>query len=249
MISKAHLAYLIILTADLTASLVVRPAHQPKTRINLARLDSAPPNDLCDALEDRGPFFRWQRDVLGCEVVPGGLRDLDSPRGALVAACAAASMGRDVEKRADVLPLLEAVEAINPTPNPLEAPELLSGCWRLIYTTSDGILGLKRLPFFRPRYKRILQSIDAVNLKAKNEEWVLLGRLKNSVRADLEPQADGRTVTVRFRRFGIGWLRFPAPKTAVGVLETTYLDDELRISRGDKGNLFVLVRNTGPSRA
>jgi hypothetical protein len=28
---------------------------------------------------------------------------------------------------------------------------------------------------------------------------------------------------------------------ARGELEITYLDDELRISRGDRGNLFVLV--------
>lgn len=31
-----------------------------------------------------------------------------------------------------------------------------------------------------------------------------------------------------------------APNTARGELETTYLDEDLRISRGDKGNLFIL---------
>ena len=84
-------------------------------------------------------------------------------------------------------------------------------------------------------------------LAAKNEEWVLLGLLKNSVKAELTPRTDGRTVDVQFRRFGIGWLRIPAPASAKGVLETTYLDETLRISRGDKGNLFVLVRD-GASR-
>lgn len=148
--------------------------------------------------------------------------------------------------RSTVLAEIEALEALNPTPNPLEAPELLTGCWRLIYTTSDSILGVTRPRPFRPR-PRILQSIDASKLAAKNEEWVLRGLLKNSVRAKLTPRDDGRTVDVQFKRFGIGWLRIPAPPSARGVLETTFLDDSLRISRGDKGNLFVLVRD-GPSR-
>ena len=76
---------------------------------------------------------------------------------------------------------------------------------------------------------------------------MLRGLLKNSVRAALTPRDDGRTVDVQFKRFGIGWLRIPAPASAKGVLETTYLDDTLRLSRGDKGNLFVLVKD-GPSR-
>ena len=48
----------------------------------------------------------------------------------------------------------------------------------------------------------------------------------------------------RFRgRFGLSILRIPAPKSAVGELDTTYLDADLRISRGDKGNLFVLFKD------
>ena len=77
---------------------------------------------------------------------------------------------------------------------------------------------------------------------------MLRGLLRNTVRATLEPREDGRTADVRFRRFGVGWLRIPAPASARGVLETTFLDESLRVSRGDKGNLFVLVR-VGASRA
>ena len=77
---------------------------------------------------------------------------------------------------------------------------------------------------------------------------MLRGLLRNTVRATLEPRDDGRTADVQFRRFGVGWLRMPAPKSARGVLETTYLDDELRVGRGDKGNTFVLVREDGPPR-
>jgi hypothetical protein len=48
---------------------------------------------------------------------------------------------------------------------------------------------------------------------------------------------------VQFQTFYIGSLiPIKAPPTARGELEITYLDDDLRISRGDKGNLFVLSR-------
>jgi hypothetical protein len=56
----------------------------------------------------------------------------------------------------------------------------LTGTWRLVYTTSDSILGVSRARPFRPRPK-ILQSINAETLTAKNEEWVLMGLLKNQV--------------------------------------------------------------------
>ena len=45
----------------------------------------------------------------------------------LLAACEAAALGRDAERRASVLQRIEDLEPLNPTPKPLEAPELLSG--------------------------------------------------------------------------------------------------------------------------
>ncbi|KAJ8608277.1 hypothetical protein CTAYLR_007280 [Chrysophaeum taylorii] len=171
--------------------------------------------------------------------------DSTSLKGELLRLADEANMGRDLAMRETVKAQIEALEAINPTQRPNES-DLLTATWRLVYTTSDSILGTKRIRPLRPR-PRVLQSIDAKHLKAKNEEWVLLGLLKNSVVADLEPRDDGRTVDVQFKRFGIGWLRIPAPKSARGFLETTFLDDDLRISRGDRRNLFVLVRS-GPPR-
>jgi len=43
---------------------------------------------------------------------------------------------------------------------------------------------------------------------------------------------------VKFEIFGI--LKVDAPESAKGALNTTYVDNEIRVSRGDKGNLFVL---------
>ncbi|MEM7594572.1 MAG: PAP/fibrillin family protein, partial [Cyanobacteria bacterium P01_A01_bin.83] len=45
-----------------------------------------------------------------------------------------------------VLSTIQELEDDNPTQKPLEAKELLDGDWRLLYTTSKGILGLDRFP-------------------------------------------------------------------------------------------------------
>ena len=164
----------------------------------------------------------------------------EGPRRRLIAEARKANQGRDASRRATILAQVEALEKENPTPKPLASP-LLSGRWRMVFTTSESILGTKRLWPFRPR-RRILQHINAEKLTAKNEEWVLMGLLRNSVRAKLEPQGDGATVVVIFKRFGIGWLKLPAPASARGVLTTTYLDEQLRISRGDRGNVFIMVK-------
>ena len=48
-------------------------------------------------------------------------------------------------------------------------------------------------------------------------------------------------VDVQFVKFLIlGLIPVTAPPSARGALAVTYLDEELRVSRGDKGNLFVL---------
>lgn len=141
--------------------------------------------------------------------------------------------------------LSEAVlelEALNPEPAPLESP-CLSGRWRLLYTTSRSILGLDGKASRRP-VGPIYQSLDVASLRARNDERRRFWRVgyDRFVEADLEPLSASKVV-VRFRRFGVGPLRVPAPASAVGELDTTYLDADFRVSRGDKGNLFVLRKD------
>ncbi|KAJ6805641.1 putative plastid-lipid-associated protein 4, chloroplastic [Iris pallida] len=133
------------------------------------------------------------------------------------------------------------LEAANKIVEPLKS-SFLNGKWELIYTTSSSILKTKRPKILRPNGK-IYQAINADTLRAQNmETWPFF----NQVTADLVPLNE-RKVAVKFDTFKIGGLiPIKAPDRARGELEITYLDEEIRVSRGDKGNLFIL-RMADPS--
>lgn len=166
-----------------------------------------------------------------------------------------------------VLEKVVQLEVQNPTPQPLNAYALLSGTWRLIYTTSQDILGLARLPILPAG--PIYQCIRAQELKLYNVlELQGIPFLEGviCVSARLTPISE-RRVQVDFERsiFGIkGLMNYPSleilisrletqgplaalnfpinSERSAGWLETTYLDEELRIGRGNKDSLFVLTK-------
>jgi hypothetical protein len=142
------------------------------------------------------------------------------------------------EEMEEIARLCTRLEGLNPTPSPLSSP-LINGGWELLYTTSGSILGATKPPPFRPS-GIIIQVLDAVNLKARNIES---SPFYNQVSADLEPLGGSR-VGVKFQEFKIfGLIPVKAPQRISGSgawLDITYLDEDTRISRGDKGNLFVL---------
>ncbi|KAL2254359.1 probable plastid-lipid-associated protein 4, chloroplastic isoform X2 [Sesamum indicum] len=127
------------------------------------------------------------------------------------------------------------LEALSPTKEPLKS-DLLNGKWELIYTTSQSILQTQRPKFLRSR--RNFQAINVDTLRAQNmESWPFF----NQVTANLTP-LNPKKVAVQFDVFKIGgFIPIKAPGRARGELEITYLDEELRVSRGDKGNLFILT--------
>lgn len=127
------------------------------------------------------------------------------------------------------------LEAVNPTKEPLKS-NYLNGKWELLYTTSRSILQPQRPKILRP-FGKIYQSINIDSLRAQNmETWPYF----NQVTADLVP-LNSRRVAVKFDTFKIGGLiPIKAPERASGELEITYLDEEIRVSRGDKGNMFIL---------
>ncbi|GMI87958.1 FIBRILLIN3a [Hibiscus trionum] len=154
----------------------------------------------------------------------------------LLEAIATLDRGADAtpEDRQMVDQLARKLEAVNPTKQPLKSG-LLDGKWELIYTTSQSILQTQRPKFLRSRTN--YQAINVYTLRAQNMESF---PFFNQVTADLTPLNE-RKVAVKFDQFKIGGLiPVKAPARARGELEITYLDEELRISRGDKGNLFIL---------
>lgn len=137
---------------------------------------------------------------------------------------------------------IRALEALNPTPAPNSSP-LISGKWELLYTTSESILGADKPEPLQPKGP-IYQYIDTEALRANNEQTVqpidaLPFKWITSVSANITVESDTK-LGVDFQEFGIGPLKIPAPASANAKLVTTYLDETLRISRGSKGNVFVL---------
>ncbi|THU45928.1 hypothetical protein C4D60_Mb02t23130 [Musa balbisiana] len=150
------------------------------------------------------------------------------------------------------------LEAVNTVKEPFKS-DLINGKWELIYTTSRSILQvqltatcgiayeilgalftvsylIQRPKFLRPNGE-IYQAINADTLRAQNmETWPYF----NQVTANLVP-LNAKRVNVQFDTFKIfGLIPIKAPGRGRGELEITYLDEEIRISRGDKGNLFIL---------
>ncbi len=48
-----------------------------------------------------------------------------------------------------ILMAIAQLEDRNPTPRPIEAGDLLDGNWRLLYTTSKGLLNIDQLPLLK----------------------------------------------------------------------------------------------------
>jgi hypothetical protein len=172
---------------------------------------------------------------------------------------------------ASIVTQIEAVEQGNPTPVPTAAVTLLDGNWRLLYTTSEELLGIGRFPLLTlgPVYQCIRVAEGRVYNIAELDGPSYLGGLTNglvSVAASFEVTSD-RRLTVQFERavFGLrGLLGYQGPDQWIEALETdrrylaadfrikpreqpgwielTYLDETLRINRGNNGSIFVLER-------
>lgn len=145
----------------------------------------------------------------------------------------------DSEDQSRVLELFEKLEKLNPTKQPLQSDKV-NGDWSLQYTTSDSILGKGGFP----REGSILQKIDTTTLRAENSEVVNyfgIFKLPRKVSAELSPR-NGHITDVQFKRFSLGPIGFNAPESFKGYLDVTYVDEDFRLSRGDKGNIFVLTR-------
>lgn len=172
-----------------------------------------------------------------------------------------------VSQKQSILAAIAQLEDLNPTPRPVEATQLLNGNWRLLYTTSSGLLNLDRVPLFK--VGQIYQCIRVETASVYNiAEIYGLPLIEGlvSVTAKFEP-INERRVQVKFKRSIIGLknlIGYTNPEnfiqqieagkkfTAIdfpiksdqqqGWLDTTYIDRDLRIGRGNEGSVFVLTK-------
>ena len=144
------------------------------------------------------------------------------------------------EDRDTMAQLFANLEQKNPNKASLSSPQV-NGVWELQYTTSDSILGRGRSPRVGP----IFQTIDAPNGYAKNSETVQYFGFLNvprAVTAAITPMSPSKCA-VQFKQFSFfNALSINCPPSFKGELDVTYVDEDLRLSRGDKGNIFVLTR-------
>lgn len=166
-----------------------------------------------------------------------------------------------------ILMAIAQLEDRNPTPRPIEAGELLDGNWRLLYTTSKGLLNIDQLPLLK--LGQIYQCIRVKTQSVYNiAEIYGLPYLEGivSVVAKFEPVSE-RRVQVKFERSIVGLQRLIAYQSPTdfiqqieaakkivaidtkldssrqqGWLDITYLDADMRIGRGNEGSVFVLSK-------
>ncbi|KAI6702434.1 hypothetical protein NL676_011570 [Syzygium grande] len=200
------------------------------------------------------------------------------------------------EVRAEVLELVNQLEAANPTPAPVDATGLLDGKWVLVYTASSELLPLLAVgatPLLK--VQKISQSIDTSNLTIVNSATLSgpFATFSFSASAAFEIRSRSR-IQVEFKEgtfqppeikptidlpesvnvFGQNINLMPVQESISPLQEAvasvsraisgqpplklpipgertrswlliTYLDKDMRISRGD-GGLFVLVKEGSP---
>lgn len=174
-------------------------------------------------------------------------------------------LANETDKQA-ILMAIAQLEDHNPTARPVESG-LLNGNWRLLYTTSRGLLNIDQFPLLKlgQIYQCIrVQSKSVYNIAEVYGIPYLEGLV--SVVASFAPLSE-RRVQVKFNRsiLGLqGLLGYQSPKDLIQQIETgkklaaidfgldsrnqqgwldiTYLDEDLRIGRGNEGSVFVLSR-------
>jgi hypothetical protein len=195
------------------------------------------------------------------------------PKAQLLAAIADKNRGilaTNTDRQA-ILAAITTLESRNPHPQPLTtAIDLLAGDWRLLYTSSQSLLGIDKFPLVK--LGTIYQCIRPTSQAVYNiaEVSSLIPGLNGivSIVATFTPVTEAR-VNVQFNRSVIGLQKlidYSTPDrlitaiesgqkfTAIDLpitrredrspawLEITYLDESLRISRGNEGSVFVLTK-------
>ncbi|KAK4708224.1 hypothetical protein R3W88_029149 [Solanum pinnatisectum] len=167
--------------------------------------------------------------------------------------------GVSSDKKFDIEELVKHLESQNPTFEPTLSLDKVAGNWKLIYSTIS-ILGSKRTKLGLRDFITLgdlYQNIDisqgkAVNVIKFNARGLSLlsGELRieasfkiaSKSRVDIFYNSSGITPDQLMNVFQKNYNLLLGIFNPEGWLEITYVDENLRIGRDDKGNIFVLER-------
>jgi hypothetical protein len=150
--------------------------------------------------------------------------------------------------------LAERLEAVNPTPAPARADELLKGRWRLLYSsfglqrsTTLARLSFNLLPKAEIEVDELFQEVDpATGLYDNIVTFRGAGGAGTNVTLGRFAPADDKRLDVVFFETRV-WspaltTRAPIDNARLPPLhsDVTYLDADFRLNRGSFGNLYVL---------
>ncbi|KAI4374188.1 hypothetical protein MLD38_012210 [Melastoma candidum] len=173
-------------------------------------------------------------------------------------------------KKSEIEDLVRLLESQNPNPDPMSNLDKVGGCWKLVYSTIT-ILGSRRTKLGLRDFINLgdfFQIVDVTEGKATNV-IKFNARGLNMLNGQLTIQASykvasGSRVDITYERSTITPDRVPNGLTKFenlmnvfrqnynllleifnpeGWLKITYVDNDLRIGRDNKGNLFILERS------
>ncbi|CAJ1393967.1 unnamed protein product [Effrenium voratum] len=149
------------------------------------------------------------------------------------------------QRRGDILACIADLEVMAPFPGPsTTVPEQLFGRWRLIWSTSPAVLFLGSVPLLD--CGEILQDItQRKELHVSSRARLAIPGSLPGAQLEAAWQAWAEVVSARrlvlhFKSSKVGPLQLPLPPSQ--NLSTTFLDDELRISREGTGEISVWIR-------
>jgi len=175
--------------------------------------------------------------------------DAQACREELLGCLRAGSSGSSTQAAKRIPALIERLEHLQPADLAAQASQL-AGAWELRWSSSS-------LPYLAVQpWLENLQLLDPVGGRALNLLRLAgpLGPLAGiavQARIAVEPEPPHQRVSVQFERGGwlgpqIGERRLQlfrkVQQSFPAWLDITVLDDELRVSRGNSGTLFALVR-------
>ncbi|XP_050204670.1 fibrillin-5, chloroplastic isoform X2 [Mercurialis annua] len=164
------------------------------------------------------------------------------------------------EKKSEIHGLVELLESQNPNPEPTLNLDKVGGCWKLVYTTIT-ILGSKRTKLGLRDFISLgdlYQNIDVAKGKAVNVikfnvrglnlfngHLTIQASFSISSKSRVEINYENSYITPdqlmnMFRKNYDLLLGIFNPQ---GWLDITFVDDNMRIGRDDKGNIFILERS------